>query len=262
MVRTYHSFWLMYEDPTPEEKAAAEKAAADAAAAAAAAGKTFKQDEVNALLAKERRTLQDKNKQLVQQLEAMQQQSNLTVQQKEDLQKQIDDLNSQYQTKEQQLQDETKKLQKKLEADTKVLSSERDHWRNTYESEARARAISDAATAEEAFNPTQIVAFLEPKTRIVEDKSGTTIKYVPKVKFASTNDKGESIELDLTVPEAVKKMKEDTARYGNLFKSTLNGGVGGKANDGGAGNADISKMSFDEYQKYRASQGFDKMQTT
>lgn len=249
-------FFPVYEnDPTPEEKAIADKALADAAAK----GKTFTQDQVNALIATDKRNLQQKNQQLVTQLQQIQESANLNSQEKEQLATQINDLQLQFQTKEQKAAEEVGTLRKKLETETKNLMTDRDGWKDRYSEEVRTRAITDAAVSGEAFNPSQVVALLKTNTRLVEEKDdkGIVKNYKPVVRFTAFDEKGAAIELELSPTEAITRMKEDVARYGNLFKSKTAGGFGGQGNQGDAGDskADISKMTHEQYRAWRKKNG-------
>jgi hypothetical protein len=225
--------------------------------------KTFTQDEVNRMMAENKKNLQQTNQKLIADLEKMKEQTNLTQQQREQLETQIQELTTQFQTKEEMLKDSTKKMEERFNKEKNMLSSERDHWKTQFQTTEITRSIQDASTAAEAFNAQQIVDILYPKTRLVEEKVGDKSKYVSKVKFPSTDASGNIVELDLTVPEAITKMKEDSARFGNLFKSGAAGGIGGQGNQlptNAAGDADLSKMSFEQYQEWRKKEGLDKVQ--
>jgi hypothetical protein len=73
-----------------------------------------------------------------------------------------------------------------------------------------------------------------------------------KVKFNDTDEKGNSVVLDLTVKEAVKRMTELEP---NLFKSKGPGGLGSNTRDGHTTPSDLASaaknMSAEEYMKAR-----------
>jgi len=87
----------------------------------------------------------------------------------------------------------------------------------------------------------------------MDDNGEPTGMLAPKVKFPDTDKDGKSVILDLTVTEAVKRMKELTDQYGNLFKGTAAGGIGGSTVPTTGGKIDISKMSQEDYEKNRAA---------
>jgi hypothetical protein len=59
------------------------------------------------------------------------------------------------------------------------------------------------------------------------------------------NKEGKEIELNLTVNEAVKRMKQ-IERYGNLFEGDKKGGTGGSGSSGGGtGKSDMAKLAAD-----------------
>ncbi len=65
---------------------------------------------------------------------------------------------------------------------------------------------------------------------------------------------------DLTVPEVVSRMKE-LPRYGYLFKSTANAGLGANNQGGGRGGNDVdpSAMTPENYRKWRKTEGLNKV---
>ncbi len=89
----------------------------------------------------------------------------------------------------------------------------------------------------------------------VTDAEGkVTDDFTPKVKFNDVDEQQKPIILDLSVPEAIKRMKE-IAKYGHLFKSTAKGGLGGNTDTSVSGKVDTSKLSYEQYQAYRKKQG-------
>lgn len=218
--------------------------AADAAAAAEAARsaeaeknkpKTFTQDQLNAILAEDRRKAKAQNEKIASELEALKSKANLSAQEREDLETRVESLRSEFMTKEEMLKQEKDRETKKLktELDTKIKESE--NWRSRFTESTITRSITDAAVSTDAFSPKQIVAQLLPNTRLVEEvdeSNQPTGQYVAKVKITDKDKDGKPITLDLTVHEAVKKMSEQDD-FANLFKGKGTGGLGSQNRGGG-----------------------------
>lgn len=203
---------------------------------------------------KERAKVVKQTQDQIAELEKLKKKSTLTEQEKQDLEARISEMSRSIMTKEQLAHEERAKLQRKYEQETKNLSEERDSWKNLFTSSTIDRAITDAASQYEAFQSADIIALLKPYTNLAEetDKTGAkTGHLVPKVKFNDVDGEGKRVTLDLTVPEAVKRMTE-LDRYGHLFKTTAKSGLGmsGPAQDGGR-TVDYSKLSPEDYLKYR-----------
>lgn len=238
--------------------AAAAKAKADADAAIAAANKTFTQEELNNILSKERRAYEDKTKQTITQLEELKKGKSLSDDDKNKLTKRIESLNDELLTKEQLATKERDKLRKSHEEEKTKIVTERDTWQQRYRTAEISRAISDAATKEDAFDSAQIAALLVPNASLVEelDNEGTvTGNYVPKVKFKDVDKDGKPVTLDLTIPEAVKRMKETPEKFGNLFKSTANGGLGMNPGVANKTQGDLKNMNPAQWREYRKKSG-------
>ena len=216
-------------------------AAAATAAAATAAATVVKpkladliteydlQDEVNAMMSQNRKKLTTQNAELVTQLEELKRNSALTSEQKDELSVRITQLEEQYLTTEELSKRETNKQQK--EHSELLTKSEKtsNRWKELYSSSTIDRALQDAAVEGEALHPSQIVDLLSTKTQIAEviENGQTTGRYLATVKFNDVDADGKNVVLDLSPQDAIKRMKELTGRFGNLFKGTSTGGVGG-----------------------------------
>lgn len=258
--------------PRPFEESAEEaaaKAAADEAAKKAAAGggggggtgddvPVHTQKHVNKLLAEERRKNEEKTKTAITQLETLKKEKGLTDAAKAQLETQIEDYKNSLLTKDEQAKKEREKLDKDFKSSLEKESTEKEFWRTEFAGESTKNQILQAARVHEAVRDEQLIDFIVPKTRLAEvlDSEGKpTGKFQPKVKFATKNDKGEAIELDLTVEETVKRMKDEPERFGNLFKSTLQGGLG-TGGSAGSGNLNSGKPPSDpaQYRVWRQNQ--------
>jgi uncharacterized protein (UPF0128 family) len=87
--------------------------------------------------------------------------------------------------------------------------------------------LTDAAVANNAFNPEQVVAILRPKTEVVadiDDDGKETGRYKALVTFDTKDDKEESITV-IEDPAKIVKRMQDEERYMNLFKSDKTAGL-------------------------------------
>jgi len=194
------------------------------------------QDEMNAAMSSNRKNLTQKNSELVSQLEKLKNQASTTTQDKEELQAQIEELQTQYLSKEELAKRGEDKLRKDHAKQLEGITSEAGKWQGLYVASTTQRALLDAAVHGEAVQPQQIVSMLGQSTQIVEEVDSTgrgTGNYKPIVKFNDTDDSGQSITLELSPSDTIKRMKELPEMYGNLFKGDVKGGLGGNTGAGG-----------------------------
>lgn len=213
---------------------------------------TLSQKQVAKIVAEERKKYQEQIKKQVDQLEALKKNAGLTTKQKDELQNQIEELKTSMMTKEELAKRERERLQQEHKKALESTSQERDQWRTRYTTERISREITDAAKGAEAFNEHQFVPILAPNTRLVEivDENGQgTGELVPQVRFREVKD-GKPIVLDLSVTEAVKRMKE-MPEYGNFFKSGTEGGLGKNNQAVPTGTVDYDKMTPEQYREHR-----------
>lgn len=224
---------------------------------------TLSQKKVDEILAKEKRKHQAELQKSIEQLEQLKKAKGLTEEERQGLETRIEELNGQLLTKDQLLTREREKLTKEAkEREEKLTGESKRNW-SLFENASIGYAISSEAAKAEAFNVDQIALVLKPITALVEDKDsagqglGT---YTPRVKFPDTDQKGAKIVLDLTVAEAVKRMKELPAQYGNLFKSGVAGGLGASGGTGGGKGHDANNPPKDPvaYREWRKQQGLEK----
>lgn len=190
------------------------------------------QEEVNTMMADNRRKLTAQNTELVTQLEQLKKNSALTSDEKSELQVKITQLEEQYMSKEELSKRESTKKQKQFETDLNTANDSSKKWEAMYSSSTIDRALYDAAVEADAIHPSQIVTLLQGNTQLVEENG----RYSPVVKFNDKSEDGKDVVLDLSPTETLKRMKELTDLHSNLFKSTQTSGVGGTGNAGGSTN--------------------------
>jgi len=249
------------------EDAAAAAAAALAATATAAGGvvtgdKTFTQEDVNRILAEDKRKHQTQLQKVETQLSELAKSKTLTDQERATLKENLDAIAGQLRTKEQQAQLEKRQMEeahatKMAEADQKAQV-----WESLYRDSTIARSLQDAAVKHEAFNTSQIITQLKPWTRLIEimdEKTGKgTGKYQVVVEMPDVDPTtGQPVPFTGTPEDAVKRMKEMPEQWGNLFKSGVVSGIGSSSATGGlipgqSGKIDVRKLTPQQYREIRS----------
>jgi hypothetical protein len=212
----------------------------------------FTQEEVNKILAEDKRKHQEKYQQLEGSYQELLQNQNLTTEQRDDLKSKLEEVQKSLRTKEQQAEYERKQAEEKYKNELESQKTRADHWENLFKQKEIERSLQDAASFGDAYNSRQIVGLLKPFTTLKEDEGGTL---TPMVDFPDIDEKtGEEITTLRTPTDAVKRMRELPKIWGNLFKSNVVSGVGsGQASTGDPDSFDYSNMSAEEYRKHRAA---------
>lgn len=216
--------------------------------------KKFTQDDVNRFLAEEKRKSQAEKDSLKKQVDEL----GLTAKQKSDLEAKLEEQRianlSEADRQKEMLSSTEKKYQKLLGDEQKKA----ERYAKLYADDKIDRELLEAAGENEAFRPSQIVAFLRGDTELSEETGEDgkpTGRMTTKVKFPAEVE-GKAVVLKLTPKDAVKRMKEDVDKFGNLFKSTMAGGIGGSGNTGVKGKSSIAAMSQADFNKaYRENPG-------
>lgn len=254
-----------------EEAAAKAEAEAEATAKAEAeakvkaetdakneANKTFTQDQVNKMLAEDRRKHKAQVDKHVTELEQLKKSKSLSDQERSNLTTKIEELQNSVLTKEQRAQKEKEKLEKDLKTTTEQLTASRDEWKDRFHTTQIKQAITSEAATHKAFDSDALIAILGPSTRLVEvhdESNNPTGEFVPKTKFKDRDKEGKDVTLDLTVPEVVSRMKE-LPKYGYLFETTAAAGVGaGRQAGGRGGDVDPASMTTTQYREWRKKEG-------
>ena len=218
--------------------------------------KTFTQDEVNQILAKERGETEKKFKGLSDEIDLLKSKTTMTAKEKAELEQRLEATRtaglSDLEKARHDLETYRKESEKSLSETKKVA----EDYRTRYETSTIVRAISDAASEHGAYAPEQLVALLQQNTRLVEvlgEDQKPTGELNPVSKLEDVDAKGKRIILELSPKDIVKRMKE-IPRYQNLFKGTGKGGLGdGKDSTRGGGATDMATLAKDPeaYRKAR-----------
>lgn len=193
--------------------------------------KTFSQDELNNILAKEKGKNQASLQKLSAQLETFSKNKGANETQVQELQKSITELEEKNMTEKQISERKLKKSKEEFEQKLTEETEGRKKWETLYATEKIYSEIRNEAKVAEAWNPEQFVNQLKGNSRLVEITDETTGlgtgKYETRIKFNDVDSDNKPIVADYSVKATVERMKELTDTYGNLFKSSNKQGVGG-----------------------------------
>jgi hypothetical protein len=189
------------------------------------------QEELNTMMAANRKKLTQQNQELVTQLEELKRNSALTVEQKDELQVRITQLEEQYMSKEELAKRESTKQQKEFQTKLSTIEEQSKRWERMYADSTIQRAWQDAAINGEVLEPavSQVAEMFKHRTSLVErlEDGKPTGSFDPVVKFNDVNEDGKEVVLDLSPTDAIKRMKELPDKFGYLFKGTATSGIGG-----------------------------------
>ncbi len=215
----------------------------------------FTQEQLNEVLARDRRKHQAKLEKMVEDVQTC---ANLTAAERESLAQQLDEMRAQTQTKEERLAAERKSLEADFEKRLKAETKAREKWESQYKSETTERALLDAAVSGDAYDTDTMMAVLRPMTQlreVADDKGKPTGKFRSVVEFKDVGEDGQPVTVEHTPQSAVKRMKE-LPKYVNLFKSGVISGVGASSATGGLtpgsnGRIDVKNLTQEQYMKIR-----------
>lgn len=226
-MQVFHSFLgrQYFADEATEAliKAATEKAATEARAAAEkeAAEKfknVFTQDQVNEIVAKNKRTMREE-------LDKLKGAGDPVA-----LATKVKELSDALLTKEELTKQQAEEAKTQYDNALKAEQAQRTAWEDRYKGTLFQVEVSKAALKYDAFDPTQLGTLIKDNTKVVEvtDAAGKgTGQFLVKTTIEVDGKK-----LDLTLDEAVGKLREDK-KFANQFKIKGSPGTGITLNNGG-----------------------------
>ena len=210
----------MYDDPpappAPEQKPPA----------------MFTQEQLNFEIGKARQKANERVVELTTQLQELSGRTDLTVAEKEDLQRQMEETRNQYMTEKQRAAANDADWKKRYDTDVTKSKQEADTWKSRFETQQINAAILSAAQDPEinAFMPNQMLALLRGDSKLapVLDEDGKpTDEYQVMVRFQDVDPKTKkTVDLNLPVAEAMKRMRQQPEKFGNLFRHNKVDGIG------------------------------------
>jgi len=239
--------------------AATGAAAGGAAVGGAGAGKTFTQEDVNRIVATDRRKLEEALKKTEKQYQDLLASQSLTEQERKALQANLEMVQGQLRSKEEQLLIEKKQIEETYAGKLQEMEKKAIHFETLYRDSTIDRALQDAAMKHESWSPSQVVALLRGQTKMIEEtdpRTGKlTGKYKPVVEMQTLNTTTGEMETKTYTPEdAVKKMKDTPDVWGNLFKSGVVSGIGAGTATGGLTLGQSGKLSAEAITKLTQEQ--------
>jgi gas vesicle protein len=221
----------------------------------------FSQDHMNHEIGEARKKANEKNTEMVKQLEELRDRTTTSETLRNELQTQIDDLKKVNMTAQQQAELEVKRIQRAAETETKKLADEANLWRTQYATARISQEIRQAAADNKvlplAVEQLDMLLGSQASLRPIKDTEGKDIsgQFEVVVNFRDADDQGNAVQTTLPIRKAVARMRELPQRFGNLFESDQKGGVGGGTMMGQsplAGAApNFKNMSMADYAKWR-----------
>lgn len=219
-------------------------------------GKMMTQAQIDKIVADRTDRYRGQNRKMLTQLEDLQGTAKLSAEERDALNVEVEELRkrtlSQTEIEKREAKKATEKYQKELVAAQETATT----WQGRYDNLRISYEIKGAAVSNKVLPQSLnlVESFLRPNTKLVEksDEEGKgTGQFETVVDFADQDSEGKPITTTMTIPEVIKRMSELPDLYGNLFEGSKSGGLGGNSGTGGGRPGDPSKMSTEEYIKYR-----------
>lgn len=218
--------------------------------------KSYTQKELDDIILKRTEKARRAQKQTIEQLEALQSTLRMTDEQREKMEEEIEGLRKQTLTAEEIAKREAKKAKDSYESQLTVAQKAAQTWEMRY-NDLKINHEITSASQKHGVLPTSVPfleAYLKPKVKLsgVKDETGEITGHVAMVDFTDQGTDGKSVDVQLSVDDTVKRMKELSESYGHLFAAPSGGGIGGNSgNPGGAKNAFRPGMTQQEYMRLR-----------
>ncbi len=225
--------------------------------------RSFSQDDVNRIveerLARDRKKNEEKYIDLEGRYSTLLDNKNLSEEERGKLEEDLEDIRKRLRTKEEEAKHQMKQTQEQYESQLTEARAAVKVWEDRFHESSIQRALQDAAVANDAYNPSQVINLLKPLTKLkpmVDETTGKEMDgFETVIDFTDRDDKGNTVMTQRTPDETVKRMKE-LSDYANLFKSNVVSGVGANSATGGIspginGRVDVRNLTPEQYRKIR-----------
>jgi hypothetical protein len=224
--------------------------------------KRFSQEEVNSIMATEKRKAQAKIDAVEKTLtETLAKSKGLSASDRETLSAEVERLAAEKRSAEEQAAHERKQLEVRYQREVEAKEKAAKEWEGRYKEGTIENALQAAAVKGDAFSPDQVVTILRPLARVVDvvdEKTGKpTGKHRVEIAFPDVDEDGNKVIRNLAPEQTTKRMKELTPLYGNLWKSGVVSGIGSGSGGGTPGKggpvdaAEVAKRSQSQYMELR-----------
>ncbi|BBO32259.1 hypothetical protein PLANPX_1871 [Lacipirellula parvula] len=194
------------------------------------------QEKLNSLLAEDKRGLRSQLANTERQLAELSESKSLTEAEREQLRESLEETRRQLRSKEENEAIEKKKLQKELT----TLRKRADEAEAKQRESTIAVALSEAAVAGGAFNPSILSQVLRERTTLTPE--GNVV-----VEVAGKDEDGNDIVERVSPIDAVKRMKAQPDRWGGLFADFVASKAALPTNKNGK--VDVTTISTDEFMR-------------
>lgn len=170
----------------------------------------------------------------------------LTQEERDEAKKRADELETKWMTDKQLADQQLARASKDAKEKEETLTKERDTYKLSYHGLLIENELGTEAALAEELIPGQLKKILKPDAILVDELivegDKTTKKQVVRINFEDIDKDNKPIKLQLSVKDALKRMKELPERFGNFFKGIGTGGVG---SGNGKGNGPAGEMPTD-----------------
>lgn len=212
---------------------------------------SFSQDQVNAILKREKDKQEAKYKDQIRmqiaEVTKMKDEKDLTEAQRAKLDERAKTLQAELLTEREKADAEKRRADEKHKTELDGVSVDRDTWRGRYETQTRTNAILEAASKHEAYMGSQLVGLIKDLVDVAPEVDGAgnpTEKFETSI-TAKVKDGEELVEKKFTVDGYVEHMK-GLDEFANLFIVTRPGGTGHRQGGVEVGGKSTANMTSTE----------------
>jgi hypothetical protein len=224
--------------------------------AAPAEPKMISQEEVNRILADDRRKHSAKVQAAERALSDALESRNLTVRERDEMTQRLEELQASQRTRAEQEAHEKKQAAEKHAKELATTQKQAAEWKTKYESAMIDGAIVSAGNSAEVFSTAQFAALMRGRAKMQTVEDGDGKREEVFLDFDDVDaESGRTYTASRPVAVAIRRMKELPNLYGNLFKSGVVSGAGGQSGAGGigpGGKIDVRNLTPQQYAKIRA----------